>query len=466
MSEGGKPHASILKFRSKKLTTRNLTVGNPALLIVSFAVPLFIGNLFQQFYGMADALIVGRTIGVNALAAVGCTGSISFLILGFVGGFTQGASIIASQRFGANDTTGVRKSFVVSILLSIGMTVILTAISIISARPLLQLLRTPPEIFDAAYSYITIIYAGQASMVLFNLCSNMMRAVGDSRTPLYFLMIACTINVIMDFVLILVFHTGVYGAACATVVSQFLSGILCIPVIQKKLPILRFHAADFRQISREDILTHIRMAVPMGFQMSIIAIGTVAVQFALNGLGTIAVAAFTAGQRIDQFATMPLASFGAAMVTYSAQNYGARRIDRIRKGVFQCCIISCSFALFMGILYFVAGNYFAAFFIGNGEPRAIALTHTYLRTNGSFYIFLACLFIFRQTLQGLGNSIIPTIAGISELFMRIFAAIILAAHFGFLGICLAGPLAYIGALIPLVIAIVLTMKKLSRKNTN
>jgi putative MATE family efflux protein len=443
--------------------TKNLTVGAPALLIVSFAVPLFIGNLFQQFYSMADALIVGRTIGINALAAVGCTGSINFLVLGFIIGFTQGASIIASHCFGAGDEQGLRRSFAVSIVLALGMTVIFTVISAVSARPLLQLLRTPPEILDEAYSYISIIYYGLGSMMLFNLCSNMMRAVGDSRSPLYFLIVACIINVILDFVFILGFHAGVGGAAFATVISQLFSGTLCLRFM-RKLPMLRIGLNDFRQITKNDIATHLKMALPMGFQMSIIAIGTVTVQFALNGLGTIAVAAFTAGQRIDQFATMPLASFGATMVTYSAQNYGAQKIDRIRKGVVQCCLMSCSFALLMGVLYFIAGNFFSAFFIGNDNPQAVALSHTYLRINGSFYTALACLFIFRQTLQGLGNSIIPTLAGIAELVMRTFAALILARYFGFNGICFAGPLAYLGALFPLTVAIVLAMKNLSRSS--
>ncbi|MDR1867412.1 MAG: MATE family efflux transporter [Treponema sp.] len=443
--------------------TKNLTVGSPASLILLFAAPLFIGNLFQQLYGTVDALIVGRTIDVNALAAVGCTGSIQFLILGFIIGFTQGSSIITAQRFGAGDEAGVRRSFAVTIVLSAGLAVLLTTIGIISARPLLRILRTPPEIIEGAYAYISVIYAGIISAVLFNLCANIMRAVGDSRTPLIFLVLACILNIILDFVFILVFHTGVRGAGFATVIAQLLSGLLCIPVIRNRLPILKITAHDFRAWSQDSIV-HLRIAIPAGFQMSIIAIGTVTVQFALNGLGTIAVAAFTAGQRIDQFATMPLASFGAAMVTYSAQNYGARKIDRIRKGVLHCCCISCSFAVVMGILYFVAGNHFAAFFIGPSEYEAIRFTHTYLRINGSFYIFLACLFIFRQTLQGLGNSIIPTIAGIAELLMRIFAAIILAHYFGFSGICFSGPLAYIGACIPLVWAMTLTLRRLSRKN--
>jgi putative MATE family efflux protein len=440
--------------------TKNLTVGNPALLIVSFAVPLLIGNLFQQLYNVADTFIVGRTIGLEALAAVGCTGSINFLILGFMMGFTQGASIITSQRFGAGNGNGIRKSFASSAVLGLGVSAALMAVSISSARPLLMLLRTPPEILEAAYSYIMVIYWGIPASLLFNLCSNMMRAVGDSFTPLVFLVIACVINIILDYVFILGFHTGVEGAAYATVIAQLLSGILCILMIIKKLPVLRLTKEDWK-LDIQEILEHLRIALPMGFQMSIIAIGVVTVTFALNGLGTIAVAAYTTSQKIDMVATMPLGSFGVAMTTYTAQNYGARKIERIRKGVIQCAFMSCSFSIAMGILYFFAGHHFAALFLGT-EEAAISLSHTYLKINGCFYLMLACLFIFRQTLQGLGNSLIPTVAGIIELIMRTFAAIILSQYFGFTGLCFASPMAFIGACIPLTCALAFTLKRLTR----
>ncbi|MDR0561699.1 MAG: MATE family efflux transporter [Spirochaetaceae bacterium] len=441
--------------------TKNLTVGNPAFLIFSFAVPLLVGNLFQQFYNMADAFIVGRTLGMDALASVGCTGSINFLILGFMMGFTQGASIVTSQRFGASDASGVRRSFAVSAVLGVAVTLGLMGISVMSARPLLIFLRTDPKILDAAYSYIIVIYWGIPATLLFNLCSNMMRAVGDSFTPLVFLIIACVINIILDYAFIRGFHTGVEGAAYATIIAQVISGLLCIPVIIKKLPILRITKEDWK-LNPKEIWEHFRVAMPMGFQMSIIAIGIVSVTFALNGLGIVAVAAFTAAQKIDMVAGMPLGSFGAAMTTFTAQNYGARKIGRIRKGVIQCCLMSCSFGIFMGVLFFFAGDRFAAVFLKE-EAEAIGLAHTYLKVIGCFYVLLACLFIFRQTLQGLGDSLVPTIAGVMELAMRTFASIILSDRFGFIGLCFASPLAFLGACIPLTIAITLTLKKLLRK---
>jgi putative MATE family efflux protein len=442
--------------------TKNLTVGNPALLILSFALPLLIGNLFQQFYNMADAIIVGRTIGMNALAAVGCTGSINFLILGFMMGFTQGSAIITSQRFGAGDQQGIRVSFAVSILLGVLISVVLMVVSISTAKPLLRLLRTPPEILDAAYSYIIIIYWGIPAALLFNVLANIMRSVGDSHTPLIFLVIACGINIILDLVFILVFHTGVAGAAWATVIAQLLSGLLCIPVILIKLPILRIRREDWKFGSRE-VWTHFKMALPVGFQMSIIALGIVAVSFALNKLGTTSVAAFTAAQKIDQLAGMPLSSFGLAMTTYSAQNYGARKIDRIRKGVFQCSLMSCSFSIFIGLVFLFFGRQLAAIFLGRESEEALSLAYSYLLINGACYLLLSLLFIFRQTLQGLGDSLTPTAAGIMELMMRTFAAIILGEYFGFTGICFSSPLAWFGAMIPLTTAIILTMKKLERK---
>ncbi|GHV94688.1 MATE family efflux transporter [Spirochaetia bacterium] len=443
--------------------TKNLTVGNPALLILSFAVPLFIGNVFQQFYNMADAFIVGRTIGINALAAVGSTGSLNFLILGFLMGFCSGAAILTSQRFGAGDERGIRRSFAATIIISIGVTAVLMTVSILTARPLLTLLRTPAEILDDTCRYITIIYWGIPTALLFNLLANTMRAVGDSRTPLLFLVIACIINIILDLVFILVLHTGVEGAAYATVIAQLVSGLLCIPVIIKRIPILNISKEDWR-VETKEIWEHIRLALPVGFQMSIIAIGTVAVSYALNKLGTASVAAFTAAAKIDQTATMVLNSFGAAMTTYSAQNYGARKIDRIRRGMIQCSFISCAYSIVMGLVFLFFGRSFSAVFLGRGSDETLSMSHAYLIINSSCYLLLSMLFIIRQSLQGLGDSVTPTVAGIMELLMRIFAAIILGNLFGFNGICFASPLAWLGAMIPLTIAIVFTMKRLNRQS--
>jgi putative MATE family efflux protein len=441
--------------------TKNLTVGNPALRILFFTIPLLIGNLFQQFYSMADTFIVGNTIGVEALAAVGCTGSLGFLILGFIFGFTSGATLITSQRFGAGDNEGVGRSFACCIVLSTLMAVVLTVISVIVARPLLVLMQTPAEILEDACLYVVIIFGGAIITTLYNLLASVMRAVGDSRTPLVFLVIACVINIILDYVFILGLGMGVEGAAIATLIAQLISGILCVPVILKKLPMLRLNRASFR-LSKKELAEHIKLALPMGFQMSIIAIGVVVLQFALNRLGTQAVAAFTAAQKIDMVVHMPLNSFGATMATYTAQNYGARKLERIKQGVLQCGLMSGGFSIVMGVVFVLFGRFFASLFIG-ANAEAVEMAHTYLTINSACYLLLALLLIFRMTIQGLGDGLAPTVAGVLELVMRAFAAIILTEFFGFPGLCFASPLAWLGAVITVGIAFALDMKKVRRE---
>jgi putative MATE family efflux protein len=443
--------------------TKSMTTGNPAKLILMFALPLIVGNIFQQFYSMADTVIVGRTIGVNALAAVGCTGSITFFVIGFVMGFTSGLSIITAQRYGAQDEEGIKKSFAVSILLSIGVAVVLTVLALFFMRPMLELLQTPAEIIDDAASYLRIIFLGIGATVLFNLTSNMMRALGDSRTPLYFLVFACCVNIVLDLVFIIVFDMGVAGAGVATILSQLLSGVACIIFIMKKMPILWLTRHHFH-FAKNEVTKHLGTALPMAFQMSIIAIGALILQFALNGLGAVSVAAYTAAQKIDAIATMPMNSFGAAMATYSAQNYGAGKLDRIKKGVFQCILMSVSFSIVMGFVNIFAGSRLAAIFVGSGEVKVLELARTYLSINGVMYFVLALLFIYRFTLQGLGKGLVPTIAGIMELIMRAFAALILVGPLGFAGACLSNPLAWIGACIPLGIAYYMTERKLIKSS--
>lgn len=442
--------------------TKNLTEGSPAKLIVLFTIPLLIGNIFQQFYSMADTLIVGRTIGVNALAAVGCTGSITFLILGFAMGLTSGLSILTAQRFGAGDERGVRKSVAAGVWLSAGVTIALTALSVPLTRPILELMRTPPEIIDDACRYVIVIFGGIVASMLFNLLSNIIRALGDSKTPLFFLVVACILNIALDFVCILIFKMGVAGAAWATIIAQMVSGILCLFYIKRRLPILHLTREGWR-VTKWELVQHAKVAFPMAFQMSIIAIGAVVLQFALNGLGALAVAAFTAAQKIDQIATQPMNSFGTTMATYAAQNYGAGKTERIRKGVLQCSLISVGFAVVMGLVNIFAGYQLAGIFVGPGEPEVASLAQTYLIINGSMYFLLAMLFIFRFTLQGLGKGVMPTVAGVMELVMRTFSAVFLAQYFGFAGACWSNPLAWLGACIPLTIAFFATVRKMEAK---
>ena len=431
--------------------TKTLTQGNPAKLIFFFAMPLIIGNIFQQFYSMADTLIVGRTIGVNALAAVGCTGSITFFILGFVNGLTSGLSIITAQKFGSGNEHAVRKSFAAGILISVAAAIIFTILAVFLARPLLELLQTPDEIIEDAYSYLVIIFMGIPATILFNLLSNIVRALGDSKTPLYFLIFACLVNIVLDFVFILNFHMGVAGAGVATILAQLLSGILCIVFIVKKVPLLWVKKEDFR-IHPEIILSHLGVALPMAFQMSIIAIGSLMLQFALNGLGSVSVLYDV------------MAAFYMACASFMSQNYGAGKFNRIRKGVFQCILISGSFSILMGFVNIFAGSQLTSLFVGAGETEVLALSQTYLTINGCMYPVLALLFIYRFTLQGIGKSLFPTVAGVMELIMRAIGALILTGLFGFAGACASNPLAWIGACIPLAAAYYASMRKLPKQD--
>jgi putative MATE family efflux protein len=439
--------------------TRNLTKGSPVKLILLFTVPLLIGNIFQQFYNIADTFIVGRTIGVNALAAVGCTGSIMFLILGFAQGLTSGLSIITAQKFGAEDNQGVKESYFTGIVISMIVTIILTSISTIFANDILVLMNTPSEIIDDAYTFVFIIFLGIIASMYFNFFSNIIRSLGDSRTPLIYLVVACILNIVLEFCFILIFKMGVAGAACATVIAQGVSALLCIWYIKRNLPILKLKKSDLK-ISKEIFIEHIKIALPMGFQASIIAIGAIILQFALNSLGAISVAAYTAAQKIDTLATQPMMSFGITMATYTAQNYGAEKIDRIKEGVKKCVLISVSFSIAVGLINTFAGYFLTGIFVGYDQTEVIGLSQIYLTSNGLSYFLLSLLFIYRYTLQGLGQSFIPTVAGIMELIMRTFAAIMLSNPLGFLGVSLANPLAWLGACIPLISAYYITIRKI------
>lgn len=442
--------------------TKSMTSGSPAKLILFFSLPLIVGNIFQQFYSMADTVIVGRTLGVNALAAVGCTGSITFLVFGFVGGFTTGLSIVTSQYFGAENEIGVKRSFAASIILSSIVTVVLTILSVIFAKGMLQMLQTPEEILEDALSYLVIIFWGTGASVMFNLASNMMRALGDSKHPLYFLILACGVNIVLDYVFIRYFHMGVAGAGVATVIAQLLSGVCCFWYIGKKIPQLRISKEDMI-MAKSELRRHFAIAMPMAFQMSIIAIGALILQFALNGLGAVAVAAYTAAQKIESIATMPMNSFGMTMSTYAAQNYGAGKIERIKKGVFQCILISVGFSVLMSVVNIVAGSEMTAIFVGQEEMEVLQLAKIYLVITGVCYWILSLLFIYRFTLQGLGRGLVPTIAGIAEMVMRAFAAVALVGSFGFAGAAVANPLAWLGSCIPLAVAYYWTVNSMSKR---
>ena len=444
--------------------TKNMTEGEPARLIFFFALPLVAGNMMQQLYAFIDTLIVGRFLGVNALAAVGCTGSLMFLTLGFIMGFCTGVTIYTGQRFGAGDHAGVRQSAAACILLGVAVVLTLTAIVLPLTRTLLVLMETPPEIMDGAYDFISIVFAGLVIFLLLYLQNCLIRALGDSKMPMILLAVTLGINIALEPVAILVLGWGIPGAAGATIFSQGIGALLFWIYIRRRVPALHTRWADWKP-DRAVLMAHLRMGLPMAFQSSVIAIGAIIVQVALNNLGALPVAAYAATQKIDAVAVMPMLSFGYAMAAYTAQNYGAQKYERIRMGVRACLKMSMAFAVCIGILLIVFGTSFLELFVGadaEGAAEVISYGHTFLIVNGSCYVILALLLVYRNVLQGLGQSIIPTIAGAMELIMRAGAALLLCAPLGFLGACLANPLAWIGAAIPVVLAYLWTEKILRR----
>ncbi len=442
-----------------KGAVKDLTEGEPAKLIFYFTLPLLAGNVFQQLFGFVDTLIVGRFLGVEALAAVGCTGSLMFLMLGFVMGMTSGFSIYTGQRFGAKDFPGIRYSVVVCLTLSIIATIILSAVGVIYCRELLIFMQTPPEILDGAYSFIVIIYGGVGGFVIIQMQSNLIRALGDSKMPTVIQATTLCLNILLEPVAIIVLNLGIPGAAGATILSLILGNIICFIYIKKKVPLLHVKKEDFK-FDKQVVIEHLKIGLPMGFQTSIIAIGAVVLQMALNGLGPIAVASFAAAQRVDSIATMPMMSFGIAISAYTAQNFGAQKFSRISDGVKKTIWMSCSFSVAIAIINILFGTKLIEIFVGEGQDQIIEYGQIFLVTNGVCYWILALLFIFRSTLQGLGKSFVPTVAGAMELFMRIAAAIFLVDLLGYQGACLANPMAWAGSCIPLAIAFFIIRKNM------
>ena len=441
---------------------KDMTEGSPARLILFFTLPLIAGNIMQQLYAFIDTLLVGRFLGLEALAAVGCTGSLMFLLLGFVIGLTSGLAIYTGQRYGAKDATGVRESAAACIALSFVIAVFLSVVGFFACRPLLELMHTPEELLDNATAFFSIICGGAVFATSTLMAANILRSLGDSKMPTFILGCGIAINIVLELLFLLVFGWGVPGAALATVVSWAIATGIFLLYIARRVPELHVRREDWR-LSWSFLRAHLAIGLPMGFQATIIAFGAVILQVALNGLGAASVAAYAAAQKVDTIAMMPMMSFGAAMAAYTAQNYGAGKFSRIRVGVQKCCLMSVGFSLLAGALVLAAGPCFMTLFVGPEEVEAIRLGQTYFLVNGLTYWILSMLFIFRYTLQGLGQSIVPTIAGVMELVMRATAGLFLVEAMGFLGACLGNPMAWLGSCVPLAIAYVMTVQRLPKE---
>ncbi|MEG1887802.1 MAG: MATE family efflux transporter [Oscillospiraceae bacterium] len=442
--------------------TKNLTEGSPTKLILGFAIPLIFGNLFQQFYSMADAIIVGKTLGVTSLAAVGATGPINFLIIGLAIGICSGFSIPIAQRFGADDYINLRRYVANSVWLGIFIGGALTAITLFSTKGILIIMKTPENIFPEAYAYIFTMFAGIPVIIAYNLLSSIMRALGDSRTPVYFLIVCSILNIVLDLWFILQLHLGVMGASLATVISQGFSAVLCLIYMKKKFKILKFQKGEFKMRA-----LHMKklcfMGIPMGLQSSITAIGSVVLQTAVNTLGSGAVAAVTAGSKVSAIFFTILESFGITMATYCGQNLGAGKLSRIKQGIRKSLIISSAYSLvaFMIVLFF--GTTIATLFVDSGETEILRMATEFLVGNSAFYWVLGVLFILRYSVQGMGYSGTAIFGGINEMLVRCFVAFVFIPVLGFGAVQFTNPAAWASAVVFFVPAYIIIMRRLTKR---
>ena len=437
-------HSIKEKIRSVEMKSaqNDMTVGNPMKIILSFTLPIFIGNVFQQFYNMADAVIVGKFVGNKALAAVGSTGTIMFLIYGFVVGMTAGFTVLTAQKFGAGDMKGMRKTVAGAGILSFVVGALLTILFMAFMKPLLILMNTPSDIFADAYSYIMIVSGGILAQMLYNLLSSILRALGNSKLPLVFLIISALLNIVLDLVFIVGFGMGARGAAVATVIAQGVSGILCLFYIIAKIPILHLKREDL-DVGSTIYKNQLRIGVPMALQYSITAIGTMMVQSSLNILGSTLVAAYTAAGKIEQVVTQAYVAMGTTMATYAAQNMGAGSVKRIREGFKGCTVIGVVYSFVAAGFIMTVGKYMTYLFVSEDVDIIMNSVDIYLKCIGIFFIPLAVVNIYRNGIQGLGYGLLPMMAGVAELIGRGVVAVIAGAKRSYPGVCLAGPAAWV-----------------------
>jgi len=442
---------------------KDMTKGKPLPAILRFCVPLLLGSLFQQFYNMADTIIVGRFVGVTELGAVGSTGSLNFLVIGFVIGICNGFCLPVSRSFGADDLHMMRKYVANAIYLCLFFAVILTVFTALYTRKLLILMSCPASMIDHAYNYISLIFKGIGVTIAYNLLACFLRALGDSKTPLYFLTVAAAINVALDILFIVVFKTGVAGAALATVISQSISVMLCGAFIWKKYKILRPSKKEAKP-APDYMRRQIGIGIPMALQYSITAIGSVMLQSEINKLPEVYISAVALAEKMQVLFTQPFPTVGVTLATYCSQNLGAKKLTRIKKGVQSGFILSGAYCVIAFSLMFFLGGVIAVLFIGDNPAGAevIKNAHYYLRRNAVFYPFLALIFILRNSLQGLGYSAITIFAGLSELIARTSVAKIFVSRVGFAGACFAGPVAWIFGDTIVIIAFIVVMKKMAK----
>ncbi len=442
-------------------TTKDLTTGNVTKQLISFSIPVFLGQLLQQLYNIVDTAIVGKVLGVEPLAAVGATGSIMFMIIGMCTGMCAGCAIPVSQRFGAKDEKGVRKAVAGCLWVGIIMAVVFTIGTTILCDDILRWMDTPSNIIGYSYSYLIVIFLGIPATYLYNMLAGIIRALGDSKTPLYFLIFSTVLNLILDLLFVLGFHMGISGASLATVMSQLVSGILCLMLVVKKFTILRMSREELKY-DGEEVKRLFAVGFPMGIQYSITAIGSILLQTSVNGLGSDYVAAMVSGGKINMFLMAPFDALGTAIATFTGQNLGAKKLDRIYDGVKKSMIIGMVYSVFAFIFVFFFSSKLALIFLDSSETAIIHnVRYVNLITISAFW-FLLAVNVIRFTIQGLGHSNIAVISGILEMIARGMMGLFIVPKFGFVFACMASPLAWVMAdcfLIPTYLKIMKDIEK-------
>ncbi len=446
----------------EKSISKDMTKGSPMKLIFAFFLPLMLGMLFQQFYSMMDTIIVGKFLGVNALAAVGSTGAVNFMVIGFCMGICNGFAIPVAQMFGAKDYHYLRKYVANGIWLACGFAAVMTVAVCLLCSNILRWMDTPADIRQGAFDYIFVIFLGIPVIYLYNLLSGIIRSLGDSKSPLMFLVLSSLLNIGLDLALILVFDMGVAGAAWATVISQGISGVMCLFYMKKKYEVLKITKEEW-QPDKTCMAKLCNMGIPMGLQYSITAIGSVILQASVNTLGSMAVASVTASNKVSMFFCCAFDAMGSTMSTYAGQNLGAGELKRITKGLLSCCVIGLVYSLLaFGILYLFSSQ-IALLFLDADEIDILGNVRLMLIINSAFYFPLALVGILRFTIQGLGHSRLAILAGVCEMAGRGLAGMFLIPAAGYIGVCFASPAAWILADLFLIPAYIYVMKVLNRQ---
>lgn len=430
---------------------KDMMIGNPMKIILLFSIPVLLGNLFQQFYNMVDTMIVGQYLGEDALAAVGSTGCIMFLVLGFANGIAQGFGVMVSHAFGAKDFKRLQHYVALSLMLTAIVSAVLSVITVIGSRQLLLWLNTPENIVGLADSYIRVIFGGILCTMAYNVASGILRGIGDSKTPLYFLIFSSALNIVLDIFLIVVVKMGTAGAAYATVISQGVAAVLCFIVMFRKHDILRTSREDYYW-DNQGILRMLSIGIPMALNYSITAIGTMILQSAVNVFGSSTVAAFTAASKVSSIATQTFPTLGIAMATYCGQNLGAGKYKRIYQGMRQAFYLCFVAAAIAALICCCAGPFMLKWFISNPSTETMSAAMQYLYAISGFMIPLGWIFIYRNGLQGLDHGFIPMLSGVVELVSRFAVIAVAAKPCGYLGVCFADPAAWLVTGIMLLIA--------------